>query len=113
MHEIGALHEAVKLVEKVAGENHIEQVKSITLEVGELSGYLPIFFEKYFPIVVEDRPILKNAQLHIHTVAGEAICKECQTMYNVMKNEGKCPKCKSREKTILGGTDCIVKDIGY
>lgn len=113
MHEIGALTKAVDLVERVAKENHIEQVKYVTLEVGELTGYLPVFFEKYFPIVVEDRPLLRNADLKIEVVRGQAICGECQTFYNVMKCEGQCPKCRSRIKEILGGQEFLVKDIGY
>ena len=30
-----------------------------------------------------------------------------------MKNEGRCPKCGSREKKILGGQQFLVKEIGY
>lgn len=113
MHEIGVLVEAIKTVEQVAKKNQIERVRYITLEIGELTGYLPIFFEKYFPIVVTDKPIVNQAELRINIVKGQALCNECQTLYNVMKNEGSCPKCKSREKKILGGQDFLIKDIGY
>lgn len=30
-----------------------------------------------------------------------------------MKQEGKCPKCGSRDKKILGGQQFLVKEIGY
>ena len=33
-------------------------------------------------------------------------------MYNVMRNEGKCPKCGSRSKKILGGQQFRVLEIG-
>lgn len=113
MHEIGVLVEAIKTVEQLAKENQIERVRFITLEIGELTGYLPMFFEKYFPIVVADKPIVKQSELRIKIVKGQALCCECQTLYNVMKNEGSCPKCKSREKRILGGQEFLIKDIGY
>ena len=113
MHEIGVLTEAVNLVETIAKDNLIEEVRSITLEVGELCGYVPVFFEKYFPIVTENRPVFKNTQLRIITVKGQAVCGECETLYNVMKNEGRCPKCGSREKKILGGQQFLVREIGY
>lgn len=70
MHEIGVLTEAVKTVEQVAVENGIEHVKYITLEIGELTGYLPVFFEKYFPVVVEDRPTVKGAELRMQIIPG-------------------------------------------
>lgn len=113
MHEIGALTKAVDLVESVAKEHRIDRVKSITLEVGELTGFLPVFFEKYFPIVIEDRPILADARLHLLTVNGQALCGACESVYNVMQHEGKCPNCGSREKTVLGGRDFVVKSIEF
>lgn len=113
MHEIGALYQAVKTVDGIAKEHHIERVKHITLEVGELTGFLPVFFEKYFPIVVEDFPIMQDAELKIHIVRGEAVCSKCESLYNVMRFEGACPKCKSREKEIISGQDFVVSDIGY
>ena len=113
MHEIGVLTKAIKMVEEVAEQNQITKVKYITLEIGELTGYLPVFFEKYFPIVTEDKPVVRDAELKIQIVRGEALCRECQTLYNVMRHQGRCPKCKSREKQILGGQEFLVKEIGY
>lgn len=113
MHEIGALHKAVKLVDRIARENKVQKVKYITLEIGELSGFLPVFFEKYFPVVAEEFPVVKDAELKMNIIKGQALCNECQTLYNVIKNEGCCPKCKSRDKEILGGQQFLVKDIGY
>ena len=113
MHEIGVLEEAVKTVERIAKDNQIDKVRFITLEIGELTGYLPVFFEKYFSVVVEDKPVLKDAELRMHIVKGEAICVECQSLYNVMKNEGCCPNCNSKSKKILGGQEFLIKNIGY
>ena len=113
MHEIGVLTKAVDLVERVAKDNGLDHVAYITLEIGELTGYVPLFFEKYFPVVTEDRPVFAGTELRIRTVRGQALCAECQSLYNVMKQEGRCPKCGSWDKTILGGQQCLVKDIGY
>ncbi|PKM64712.1 MAG: hydrogenase nickel incorporation protein HypA [Firmicutes bacterium HGW-Firmicutes-20] len=113
MHEIGVLEEAVRTVERIAKDKQIDKIRFVTLEIGELTGYLPVFFEKYFPVIVENRPALHNAELHMQIVKGEAICTECQSLYNVIKNEGCCPSCKSRSKKILGGQEFLIKDIGY
>ena len=51
MHEISVLTKAVELVESVARDNGLDHVSFITLEVGELTGYVPLFFEKYFPVI--------------------------------------------------------------
>ena len=113
MHEIGVLTKAVDLAESVAKDRGLDHVGFITLEVGELTGYVPLFFEKFFPVVTEDRPICAGTELRIRTVRGQALCRDCQSLYNVMRNEGRCPKCGSREKTILGGQQFLVKEIGF
>ena len=112
MHEIGVLSKAVELAEKTAMENHAERIHFVTLEIGELTGYIPVFFEKYFPIVTEDKPLFQGARLQLQIVKGEGLCEACETLYNIMKCEGKCPKCGSRSKKILGGTEFLVKEIG-
>jgi len=113
MHEIGVLTQAVKLVEQIALENQISRVKIITLEVGELTGYLPVFFEKYFPIVTEGMPVMEHAELHIQIVSGEALCNDCNALFNVMKHAGICPACRSGNKKILGGLDFVVKEVVF
>lgn len=113
MHEIGVLTETVKAVEKLCEENNISDVKFITLEIGELCGYVPLFFEKYFPIVTEGKSVFVGTELRIRTVRGQALCTSCESLYNVMKNEGRCPQCGSRDKKIIGGQEFVLKEIGY
>lgn len=113
MHEISVLYKAVELAEQTAKDNGISHLSYITLEVGELSGYLPVFFEKYFPVVIENRPVFKDCELKMIIARGEGLCLECNAMYNIMANEGKCPKCGSRYKMILGGQQFLLKEIGF
>ena len=112
MHEISVLKKAVDLAEQTAIDNGVSRIAYITLEVGELTGYLPVFFYKYFPVVTENKPIFEGTELKIILDAGEALCKDCEAMYNVMRNQGICPNCGSRRKDILGGQDFLLKEIG-
>ena len=50
MHEISVLKQAVDIAEKTAQENNIARIAYLTLEVGELSGFIPVFFYKYYPM---------------------------------------------------------------
>lgn len=112
MHEIAVLDQAVKVVEGIAAEKSISNIRYMTLSVGELTGYLPVFFQKYYPVVTEGKPVFSGSELRIETVKGEALCNQCHALYNVLQNEGCCPKCGSRSKTVLGGQEFLVKDIG-
>ena len=113
MHEISVLEAAAELADRTAAEAGVAQVAYLTLEVGELSGYLPIFFEKYWPVVVEARPRLAQAELRMEMARGEGLCLDCHALYNVMEHEGRCPACGSRRKEVLGGQDLVLKEIGY
>lgn len=111
MHEIGVLYKMLEQVERVAKENEVKRIKSIEIELGELSGMLPIFFEQYYEPATENKDLFRDSKLIIKSIPGEGLCIDCKTLYNVMKFEGKCPKCGSRNKKILGGRDFIVKNI--
>ena len=111
MHEIGTLYKVVETAESYAEQNHATQVLSITLDVGELSGMLPYFFESYYPIVIENHPLLHGSRLVLQTTPGIGNCNACGENYNVAKHEGECPCCGSRDKRILTGRSLFIKDI--
>lgn len=111
MHEIGVLYKMIEQVEIVAEENHVKRIEAIEVELGDLSGMLPVFFEQYYPIVAGNRERLKGSRLIIKEIPGEGLCLDCGALFHVMRCEGMCPKCRSRNKRILGGRDFIVKNI--
>lgn len=111
MHEIGTLYKVIQTVEEYAAENHVSDVLSVTLDVGELSGMLPYFFEEYFPMVIEGRPALRNARLILKTTPGIGHCNACGENYNVAKHEGLCPYCGSYDKKILTGRGLVISNI--
>ena len=111
MHEISVLYKMLEQVEMIAKQNRVSKIKSIEIELGELSGMLPVFFEQYYSVAIENKELFKGSQLIIKKIPGEGLCLDCNTLYNVMRCEGMCPKCGSRNKKILGGRDFVVKHI--
>lgn len=63
MHELGVLMQAVRTADRIAGENNIKHIEYLTLEVGKDSGYLPLFFEKLYPVAIEKYPVMQGSQL--------------------------------------------------
>ena len=43
MHELGTIYYVIDTVEKLMVENDLKEVGSITLEVGEVSGIIPMY----------------------------------------------------------------------
>ncbi len=73
MHELGVLLQIVKTVDRIANEERIDKVRYIAVEVGEESGFVPMYLGKLFPIAVDSFPMLKKTQLKITTVPGEGL----------------------------------------
>ncbi len=73
MHELGVLRNAVKTVADVAEKNNIKKIKFITLEMGEESSFVPVFFEKLFPVAIDGLPLFDGAQLKLETVPGKSL----------------------------------------
>ena len=73
MHELGVLFQAVKTVNRIAEENRIGKVAYMTLEIGESSGFLPVFFKKLFPVAIEKFPVLAEAELRMEVVPGKGL----------------------------------------
>jgi len=73
MHELGVLMEVVRIVRDTAQQHHIRRIRSVTLSVGEDSGYLPVFLTKLYPVAIEHVPVMQGSRLSIETVPGCAL----------------------------------------
>lgn len=111
MHELSILIEVVRVVEEQAKKQEVEKISAIVLQVGELSAVVPQFMQEYFPNVIDGNPLFEDAVLEIETVPAIAKCRECAEEFNVVENEGWCPKCRSYDKDLLCGGDLMIKEI--
>ena len=73
MHELGVLHQVVKTASRIAEENQIRRIRHITLEVGDVSGFVPQYLTKLFPVAADGSPVLKRAKLRIENVQGRGL----------------------------------------
>lgn len=45
---------------------------------------------------------IDKSKKFIRVVLGEGLCSDCRCLYNIMRCEGKCPRCVSSIKKVLG-----------
>ena len=88
MHELGILRLAARTAVRAAEQNGVRRIKFLTLEIGSESGYVPLYFEKYFPIIREEYPLLAAAEYPWQVLGG-------------------------LKETVPGGRRFVVKEIGY
>lgn len=73
MHELGVLRNAVNTVAGVAKQNNIKKIKHITLEMGMESSFVPMFFERLFPVAIDGLELFEGAELKLEAVPGKSL----------------------------------------
>lgn len=110
MHEIGVLFEVVNTVEKFAKKNDVTKIETLILQIGELSSMIPKYMKNLYPMAVEGT-ILKDSELEIEVLPANALCKDCNKVFNIISNKGICPNCISKNCEILSGKEFYIKEI--
>ena len=110
MHELGIMINVVQSVEKFARENGVTKIDMLVLQVGELSPVVPQYIEAVYPAAV-DGTLLQETKLRIEILPGNALCKGCGKVYNLLQNRQGCPHCGGNEHEVLSGKEFMIKEI--
>lgn len=110
MHELGVVIEVVKTVEKFAKENKVTKIDKIVLQIGELSSMIPVYIEACYPAAV-DGTTMEQTKLELEILPGNAICKECNKVFNIIQGKGRCLNCGSKDFEIISGKEFMIKEI--
>lgn len=110
MHELGIMFNIVRSVEKFAKENGVSVIDTLVLQVGELSPVVPHYIEACYPAAV-DGTMLQETKLKIEVTPGNAICKDCDKVFNLLASGKKCPHCDGTKLEILSGREFMIKEI--
>ena len=110
MHELGICDALLKMLRNVAEEEQLENVQSITVEVGTLSGVVPRFLADGWEAVTDGTP-LEGTEMRIETVDGTAECLDCGAVFTADLNDLRCPECRGAKLTPLTGRELTLKEI--
>lgn len=110
MHELGVIMEVIKTVEGVIKENNLTKVEKLVLQIGELSSMIPKYIEACYPAAV-DGTLLEKTQLEIEILPGNALCRKCNKVFNIIENGKKCPHCGIQDFELLSGREFMIKEI--
>ncbi len=110
MHEMTLAISAIKSVIEFAGDNGIDEIDTVVLEIGELSLVVPQYMEDAFYAAVPGT-MLEHTKLRMDIVPGNGVCRECGRVYNIIEHRGRCPRCGSESKDILSGEEFNIKEL--
>jgi hydrogenase nickel incorporation protein HypA/HybF len=111
MHELSIVFDILDTIEETAKENKVKLVKSVTLEIGEVSTIVPSYFEDIWKWAVEKRDVTKGCKLKIIMIKAVTICNDCKTEYDTLKYAKICPKCGSSNTVLLRGNELNIKEM--
>lgn len=111
MHEMSFVTRFVNQAIASAEKNQAKKVTRVVVQVGEMTGILPEYLHKYFPIATKDT-ILQDAILETESIRLKVSCNKCKTIYYPKETPDMlCPSCQSGECHILEGKDMFLKEI--
>ena len=100
----------LRMVDRVCADEGVDQVDTIVVEVGELSGVLPHFLRECYEAIIDDTPY-EHTRLEIETVPGTLYCSDCGLEFRPNLDDLRCPQCLSRKLTPRSGRDFMLKEI--
>ena len=111
MHELGIVFHMIKTVERIAEENALTSVSSVTLELGEVSGVVPHELTSCWNWAVAQTEVLKGAELKIETIPAVTLCESCNRTYPTVPQGRVCPLCGSEETVLVRDNEINLKEI--
>ena len=109
MHELSIMMEVVKTGEEEARKNKKTKIKTLTLQVGEISSVVPEYIKDCYEAAFKET-MLEGAAIEIEVIPAEAKCAECGNVFNIKKTKAICPRCGSREAGLITGREFMIKE---
>ena len=111
MHELGVVFHTLDTVKRIADENNVKRVASITVEIGEVSTVIPELFEDCWNWAVKKETVFKDAGVKIERIPAITYCEDCKKEYGTLEHGRVCPYCSSEHTYLLQGNEIIIKEI--
>ena len=111
MHEMGIIIHLARTLDKVAEENHVTRIGSVTLSIGEVSGIVTDYFSECWDYFKKKHPLMEDSVLKIETIPAITHCDACGRNYDTLPHGKTCPHCGSGETWLIQGNECIIKQI--
>ena len=111
MHELGLVNYVVKQVSRIAEENHVAKIHSVTLEFGEVSGIVTSYLYDYWNWYTKKFPLFDGAKLLCEEIPAVTWCDDCKQTYPTVQYGKTCPHCGSGNTWLQQGNDMNIKQI--
>ena len=110
MHEMSLAESVREIIEEAAHTHGFKQVKTVWLEIGQLSCVEREAMRFCFDAAMKDS-IAEGAQLEIVETAGRGRCPQCGSETPIATLYDACPQCGSYGMQVIAGDAMRVKEL--
>lgn len=110
MHEMSLAMGVLQIVEEAARAQRFRRVRSVLLEIGELSMVEAEAMRFCFDAVSRGT-LAEGAALNVVEVAGQGLCFNCNMTVPLAALYDPCPACGGHPVQATGGTEMRVKEL--
>ncbi len=110
MHEMSLNEGVLQVLQDHAKSQGFARVKTVWLEIGELSGVEIEAMRFGFDVVMKGS-LADGAKLEIIRVPGQAWCMPCEKSVQVTQLFEACPDCGSYQLQVTGGDQMQIKEL--
>jgi hydrogenase nickel incorporation protein HypA/HybF len=110
MHEMSLAEGVLQIVEDAAGEQGFARVRTVVIEIGQLSSVEPEAMRFCFDAVTRGS-LAEGAVLEVIEVPGSGLCLSCDRTVPLAALYDPCPLCGGFPVQPTGGTEMRVKEL--
>lgn len=112
MHEISLVQGLFDQLARLAKENNMTKVVSVTMQIGPLSGVVEDSFTFGFDILSRENDLMREAELIIETSTVDYRCITCNSVVTAAAEKPEsCPKCAETFLMPEGGDELILQKV--
>ena len=111
MHELGLVNYVVEQVSKIAEEQNVKKIHSVTLQFGEVSGIVTSYLHDYWLWYTKKFPMFEGAELKTEEIPAVTWCDDCNITYSTVQYCKTCPHCGSGNTWLLRGNEMRIKQV--
>ena len=111
MHELGLVNYVVEQVSKIAEEQNVSKINSVTLQFGEVSGIVPAYLQDYWQWYTKKFPVFEGSKLKTEEIPAVTWCDDCKITYSTVTYGKTCPHCGSSRTWLLRGNEMMIKEV--
>jgi hydrogenase nickel incorporation protein HypA/HybF len=110
MHEMSLCEGVLRILEEQARAQQFTRVKTVWLEIGDLSSVEKEAMRFGFEVVMKGT-LADGARLEIIEVPGQAWCMQCMKPVTIKQRFDACADCGGHQLQVTGGEEMRIKEL--